>query len=213
MRQNSNTNIQITDIQYFGNIEFYSSLINSSYIVFFPEKLYERSAYVNRTVISGPNGLIPLSIPLEGGRNQRKMIRDVKIADEYGWRRIHWRSIHDSYRKSPWFDNLGWQVELLYRNPPIFLLDWNLKLMNWVFKVLKHNVDIVAEELKQGHNEQLTNIPIHLHQNEDLQRHPPYLQVFSDRFGFQPNLSILDLLFCTGPGSLDYIKNLHKIKR
>ena len=39
-------------------------------------------------------------------------------------------------------------------------------------------------------------------QKEDAQfEAKPYLQVFSDKNGFIPNLSILDLLFCHGPQS------------
>jgi hypothetical protein len=33
----------------------------------------------------------------------------------------------------------------------------------------------------------------------------PYWQVFQHRYGFQPNLSILDLLFCMGPESVFYL--------
>ena len=35
---------------------------------------------------------------------------------------------------------------------------------------------------------------------------PPYIQVFSDRLPFTPNLSIADLLFCEGPQSPALLK-------
>ena len=43
---------------------------------------------------------------------------------------------------------------------------------------------------------------------ESLAEFPAYTQVFDDRFGFQPNLSIVDLLFCCGPDSLQYLKDV-----
>ncbi len=33
----------------------------------------------------------------------------------------------------------------------------------------------------------------------------PYVQVFAEKHGFLPNLSILDLLFCTGPEAINYL--------
>ena len=36
----------------------------------------------------------------------------------------------------------------------------------------------------------------------------PYYQVFAHRFGFTPNLSVLDLLFNEGPDSILWLKKL-----
>ena len=37
-------------------------------------------------------------------------------------------------------------------------------------------------------------------------KNPEYTQVFSPKYGFIPNLSILDLLFNLGPESADYLR-------
>ena len=42
--------------------------------------------------------------------------------------------------------------------------------------------------------------------SDSLESIPAYQQVFEERTGFMPQLSILDLLFCTGPQALDYLK-------
>jgi hypothetical protein len=34
----------------------------------------------------------------------------------------------------------------------------------------------------------------------------PYIQVFSDRIPFEPNLSIFDLVMCEGPEAVNYLK-------
>ena len=42
----------------------------------------------------------------------------------------------------------------------------------------------------------------------DLRLEKPYFQVFAGKYGFVPNLSIMDLLFNEGPDSISYLKNL-----
>ena len=207
MRHVDKNNMENIDLQYFGCIELYSTLINVKDIYFYPETTYEKALHPNRTVINGANGPIPLSIPLLGGRNQKGIFKDIQIAEDGNWRRIHWRSIHDSYRKSPWFEELGWQVEALYQKSEKFLLDWNLKTMQWAIKVLKLNVAIMAEmgapaQIRSSKKE--SSIGINYFGN-DL---PVYQQVFMERAGFIPNLSIMDLLFCEGPTSRAHLDRL-----
>lgn len=204
MRQDGKKIYEIIDIQYFGTIESYLGLIECSNAFFLPEKRYEKSLHLNRTSIYGPNGLIHLSVPLSGGRNQKGLMRDIRIADDGAWKRIHWRSIHDSYRKAPWFEELGWQVEELYNSQPVFLLDWNLNLLDWVLKVLKLQVDILAESI--ANKELMSNKKVDVSANKPSEEYPEYQQVFAERFGFKPNLSILDLLFCEGPASINYLQ-------
>jgi hypothetical protein len=44
------------------------------------------------------------------------------------------------------------------------------------------------------------------HPQDDPEFQPrSYWQVFQHRYGFQPNLSILDLLFCMGPEAVFYL--------
>ena len=43
---------------------------------------------------------------------------------------------------------------------------------------------------------------------KDLRLEKPYFQVFAEKHGFIPNLSIMDLLFNEGPDSIMYLKNL-----
>ena len=210
VRQDDKIIIQATGYQYFGNVELYSTLVNSKDIKFCIDSLYLKALHSNRTRIYGPNGIISLSVPLFGGRNQRGLFKDVRVADDDNWRRIHWRSIHDSYRKSPWFEELGWRVEQLYQKPAGFLYDWNLRCMQFCFETLKLETDILAH-YPFSDNYELQSPKTDPHPLDDI-NYPTYQQVFMDRFGFIANLSILDLLFCEGPGATDYLMKLHQHK-
>lgn len=211
MRQVDKKNIKSIGLQYFGSVQLYSTLKDERYISFCLETNYQKGLHPNRTVINGANGLIPLSIPLLGGRNQKAFFKDVQIAEDGNWRRIHWRSIHDSYRKSPWFEEFGWQLETLYQKPVKFLLDWNLRTMQWSISALRLNLAIMAEtdgEFQSNFIETET-----LDEDEIFTNgYPVYHQVFIDKNGFKPNISILDLLFCEGPLAEHYLITLATYK-
>ena len=49
--------------------------------------------------------------------------------------------------------------------------------------------------------------------NKELLSLPEYNQVFEDRYGFQSDISILDLIFNLGPDSLGYLKEVMKIMK
>jgi WbqC-like protein family len=197
----------MNEIQYFGSVNLYSTLINSKHIYFSPELEYKKTHHPNRTWVYGSNGLISLSIPLLGGRNQKVLFQEVQIAEDGKWRRIHWRSIHNSYRKSPWFEEMGWQVEALYNEPQQFLFNWNMIAMKIVLKLLRLKIDILSQtddfNIKTQQSIIDTNPVIKLPED-----YPVYQQVFMERFGFAGNLSILDLLFCTGPDAVNYLHSL-----
>ena len=196
----------MTDIQYFGNIYYYFNLNKATYIKFNNRKWHKKGQSLNRMSIYGPNKVIDLSVPLEGGRSVKALVKDLKIAGREPWQRIHWRSIHDSYRKAPWFDEYAPEVETMYQQNYNFLWDWNISTINWSLKVLGLNKVILSEidEFKEmdDHGEFTTGIP------GTRLKHPPYHQVFSDRQGFIENLSIIDLVMNLGPEAINYLSRL-----
>lgn len=201
---------EIADLQYFGSINYYSNLIKCSSIHFSPVIPYQKEQKCNRTFIMGANGLILLSLPLSGGRSVKGPIGDLAIVEGDHWRKVHWRGIHDAYRKAPWFDAYGWELDQILKQAVNRLYPLNLGILRWVLAKLRVDVEI-AEVNKQetaenevvkrfiGNRAPLRSIP------ED---YPKYQQVFSDRLGFVGNLSIIDLLMNEGPAARDYLIRL-----
>ena len=191
-------NKQIVDLQYFGSINYYLKLINSTHIYFFNERGHEKGLGWNRTRILGANKILTLSVPLQGGRSVKAPLSAVRIAADEGWQRIHWRSIHDSYRKAPWFEEYAPSLQNLYTQNYIFLWDWNMACTKWALKVLGINADILSCSGSEETPTQNIHPPA-----------PPYYQVFADRHGgFVPDLSILDLILNEGPRSVNYLQSL-----
>jgi len=203
--------LKTIELQYFGSVYYYLYLVDVDFPAYFLGNRYNRSRHANRTWILGPNNPVGLSIPLLGGRNHQQAWKEVRIAADPSWARIHWRSIHDAYRKSPWFEEYASELESFYKSPPQFLWEWNLRLTNWVLIKLGKNNVILSEnvEIPIGHNlvqdrtEPLLNIP---------EFYPIYRQVFTFQSGFIGNLSILDLLFNEGPASQEYLLQLSRYR-
>ena len=160
----------------------------------------------NRCTLSGPNGLIHLSIPLVGGRGQRTIIRDVKILTSENWQARHWKTITSVFNKSPWFEHYRDDLEKLYNRPFCFLVDWNLACFTWMadkmsintpYSLSEKRVDSSSfDEAEKAEDWRNRLRPSTIGEMETpIKRYP---QVFEDRNGFVPNLSILDYLFCAG---------------
>ena len=202
--------ILLIENQYLAPVSFYLTLERSSNIVFEQFEVYQKRSFRNRCIIAGANGPISLSIPLHEGREQKRFIRDIRIANQYGWQDQHWKTIVSSYNRSPWFEYYKSSLEKFYVKRFEFLFDWNLALFEWTIQKLE--MDKVAEltdhfEKEYDDHEWLDLRNKLLPNNYQNFKVPNYSQVFMDRSGFLPNLSILDLLFCEGKNSQRILKS------
>lgn len=201
--------ILLTEYQYFGSINYINALFHFSHIKFEVCESFQKMSFRNRMVIAGSNGLVNLSVPLEKGRDQKQLIKDVRISYSLSWQQQHWRTIESCYNRSPFYEFYRDSLENLYSKKPIFLLDLNREIRDWLWKVLK-----IPAEFSETTNYQ-TEFPDEIIDKrshwlpKNFQLGPyslTYQQVFQDRIGFQPNLCILDLLFCKGPAAHSLLK-------
>jgi hypothetical protein len=204
--------ILLTELQYFAPIILYKNLINEKYIKLEQCERWQKMSFRNRCTIAGANGLIDLSIPIEGSRNIAAFIRDVKIDNMLKWQMIHWRGITAAYNRSPWFEFYAGELLSFYETKYTYLWDWNLDLMYWVLQQLKVEVKIDFTdnyEKNMGSNDILDyrNMILPKNINDYAAACPVYGQVFQDRLGFRPNLSIIDLLFCEGNNAAGLLRS------
>jgi hypothetical protein len=194
----------LTDIQYFGTVNWYKMLYEYSNIHIEQYEAYQKMSFRNRCMIAGSTGVINLSVPLEKGRSQKLLIKDVRISYSENWQEQHWRSICSCYGNSPFFEYYEESLKTLFSIKPIFLIDLNWQTLEWVNKRLKF-----GGQLSKTMQFDQTPIPpivdarnLFKPKNYDqAENNLCYQQVFEDRIGFKPNLCILDLMFCNGPAS------------
>ncbi|MBR9921617.1 MAG: WbqC family protein [Bacteroidetes bacterium] len=196
---------------YLPPVSWFSAAKTHGPLIIEQHENYNKGSYRNRCHLAGSHGLIRLSIPLLKGKHRQMPIREVEIDYREGWVRQHWRSIQSAYGKSPFFEFYMDELKEIYDSPPAGLFDWNMSLINWLFVQLSLNVDVqlstdfvkdpdgvldLRDSIRPGKSKG----------NNKWETTPkPYPQVFQDRFGFIPDLSILDLLFCQGPQASVYI--------
>jgi hypothetical protein len=191
--------INVIDNQYLGSITYYKTLFNSKYVELEAYERHLKSGFSNRCCIAGANGLITLSIPLIKGRNQRTQVSEIEIDNQQKWQIKHWRAIESSYMRSPWFEFYKDDLKQFYQKEYTRLFDWNKDLLTYVLKRLNWDgslsISTNYETDLPGKVDNRNKItPKNYLQFPSIK----YPQVFEEKLGFLPNLSIIDLLFCCG---------------
>ncbi len=203
MQQQSNI---LLELHYFPSIQYFSKLTTYDKTYIEQHENYLKGSYRNRCHIVGANGLQRLSIPLKRGKNEQTPIKEVQISYAENWRTQHWMSIRSAYGRAPYFEHFADEIAPFFQKKPTFLYDFNWELLLLLVDLIQLEVDILPtasyeKQVAHGIVDFRNGIfPKKHRQKEDTQfKSVAYPQVFEERHGFLSNLSILDLLFCTGP--------------
>jgi hypothetical protein len=198
-------------LYYFPCINTFAELLRESNVCFDTEMWFKRSSYRNRMIIAAADGPIQLSIPIVGGRSIKSKYKEVEIDYNSNWQRDHFRTLCTAYGNSPFFMFYKDELEEMYQRAPRLLYEWNLLCLSWSFKKIKVDLKIDNYIITENDSKQSTFIDSYLPKNFNF--HPTefrvtYNQVFEDKNGFLPNLSILDLLFNEGLNSKQVLLNI-----
>lgn len=195
--------MQLIELQYLPPVYSIITLLQESNIVFPLYMPFRKMSFQNRAVIPAANGPITLSIPLVGGRENKDLLKDVRIDNSQRWQDRHWRTISSAYRRSPWFEFYEGSFAPFYVKHYDKLADWNLDLMAWILDSLKVKIEITTWKDCPGSSPTQVKAvrPSNFQEAEFIHGLPVYAQVFQDRIGFLPNMSIIDLIFNEGNNS------------
>lgn len=190
---------------YLAPVPLYVHLYAADRLVIDDVSPFVKQTYRSRAAIASESGAQQLTIPVvhDGGR---VAMRDVRISEHGNWRHQHWNAIVSAYRKSPFFEYYADDFAHFYEEKDGFLMDFNLRLHGVVSELLglERGVEFLsARDVDAAAVSDLRNIaePKVLASMQGVGE-LPYYQVFAQRNGFIPSLSIVDLLFNTGPEGL-----------
>ena len=196
---------------YFPNIAHFTAMLQADEVTLEMEDNYQKQTYRNRTFIYGANGKLQLSIPIVHSQKDRQKYRDIKIYNTEKWQLVHWKSLESAYKTSPFFEFYEDDIRPLFNQKSEYLLDFNLKCLEVICECLQTDLNITKTEVYEKtiankiDYRQLANS-----RKESQFDFDAYTQVFGDKHGFIPNLSILDLVFNEGPNALNYLNNQSK---
>lgn len=190
-------------------IEYMQWFLKSNDPVIDISEPWHKQSNRSRYHILSANGIQTLYVPLNHNNIYKNPVSQTKLID-FSFKRNHWRSIESAYNRSAFFEfyKTGFFNEFFFEEPYLYL--FNLRLLNWILSQLK----IDKPYTLSGPENNLQSASNNYHQLSSLKSNIPvfaestfktYNQVFSYKFGFVKNLSVIDLLFNCGPASLNYL--------
>lgn len=194
---------------YLAPIQYYSKLLRCAPDTAYIEgnDNYTKQTYRNRCVIADANGPLALTIPTEKTGEGKCLMRDIRISDHGNWRHQHWNALEAAYRHTPFFLYYEDDFRPFYERKVEFLYDFNLQLTHLVCDLIGLDVTLRPTDkylqTPDGMADFRNIITPKVSWQEDQEFHAAeYYQVFKEKHGFIPNLSIVDLLFNMGPESI-----------
>ena len=209
--------LSILSSTYFGPVQWYQKLQRSEACLIEQHENFVKQTYRNRCLIATANGTLSLSVPVEkpaDGRLDKTRMREVRISDHGDWRRIHWSALCAAYGESPFFEYYQDDIRPFFEKKYEFLFDFNMETTEKMIELLdiRPKISITEAYIQSKELEEEDEIkdfrdairpkkPL-----PDAEFAPKrYYQVYEQKHGFQPNMSILDLLFNEGNEAIFYL--------
>lgn len=190
---------------YFPPAEYFSLIARSGAVSIEKWENYHKQTYRNRCVILGANGPLTLIVPVLRGSFHKTPVSDLVIDYSRPWRELHIKSIVSAYAMAPYYEFYIDGLRCLLEKRLKYLLDLNMEAL----RLVMDQTDLAAEVMFTKEYTPATGTANDFRYQITPKRESaigkytvqPYLQVFSDRHGFTPGLSIIDILLNNGPGT------------
>lgn len=228
-------NVVILQPSYIPWRGYFDQIRRADLFIFYDDVQYDKHGWRNRNRIKTHQGSQWLTIPVhtQGVVIEHTPINEVRIAWQQPWNQRHWRAIREAYSKAPFFRDYAPWLEEVYERRPERLVDFTIPLtieianklgicdtrfarsseFNATGQKTERLIQILTQvgathyisgpsarsylDESQFQEAGITLEYMEYNYPEYPQRHPP----------FDPQVSILDLLFMTGPEALRYFSS------
>jgi len=213
---------------------FFDQIRRADLFIFYDDVQYDKRGWRNRNQIKTPKGKQWLTIPVysKGSQTENIPINQIKIVRDSAWNQAHWKAIQHAYAQAPFFSDYISLLEPFYQRQDEFLADFTIDLTIAIARELgiTHTRFMRSSEIS-GIDSQKTERLIQVlkavgadhyisgpsakdyiekdkFEQADITleyveyNYSEYPQLYPPYDGF---VSILDLLFMTGPDAGNYI--------
>ena len=193
---------------YLPPIQYFTKLLHREGVLLETAENFVKQSYRNRCHIAGPEGMQPLTIPVEKSPSPKAPIRDIRISEHGNWRHLHLNALISSYGSAPFFDHYMTEIELFYRHKYTFLCYFNLYLLSVCLEWLDISplIMFTSEYVGDCPNDFRYSIRPKQAPEDESFRPRVYYRTFAHKYGFLLNLSIVDLIFHEGPSAIQTLK-------
>ena len=213
---------------------FFDQVRKADLFVFYDDVQYDKRGWRNRNRIKTPSGPLWLTIPVlaKGAQTEHIPIHEIRVCWDEPWNKAHWKSIQMAYAKAPYFKQYAAPLEEIYATQPEYLADFTIELTIFLARALgiQHTCFLRSSQIPEVEGAKTARLisvlqkvgathyisgPSAQDYIEDDQfaaagisleymryDYPEYPQLYPP---FDPQVSILDLLFMQGPRAMEYI--------
>ena len=208
MKLNINNDIAVSHLEFFPCVRQLVMFEKEKQIAIDVFENFPKQTLRNRTVVLSSQGLLNIIVPVKNKSKEKILTRDIEISYSERWNVEAWRTIFSCYGKSPFFIYYADKIEQILYKQYTYLMDLNLEVFNFLKQAMhlqcELSVTLQYIERKENNYRDMFLPKNREAEGRDLK---PYYQCFSEKYGFQTNLSALDLLFNLGNEAGEYLKN------
>jgi hypothetical protein len=196
----------LVSTSYLPPVEYFAVISQAEETFIEREENYLKQSYRNRCYILSSHGLQLLTVPVYLGSQHKTPVKDIRIDYTKRWQQVHLGAIIASYGSSPYFQYYFENIEKIISRKVDFLFDLNIELIDSILKMLKLSSKITCTTYFE---------PVGKFENDFRYKISPkkeshysakgYTHVFDSDNRYSYRVSIIDLIFNTGPEALNFI--------
>ncbi len=196
---------------YFAPIAQYAAILQTENISFEAHDHFLKQTYRTRCFIFGANGKLLLNVPINKTKEKKVTSNNVELSYAEDWQKLHYKSLQSAYKNSPFFEYYEDDLSFIFNTKFKYLGELHQACHLFVMNALQEDIKTnqTKEYILKTNTDCLDLRDWIISKKEIDLNFPSYVQMFDDKHGFLPNLSILDLIFMEGPSASIYLEKLN----